>query len=314
MVVVGSSNTDLVVNVPELPRPGQTVLGGTYFHAAGGKGANQAVAASRAGAHVRFVGAVGDDEFGRRSLDGLRREGIDVESVRVVPGVASGVALIMVDARGENLIAVAPGANAHLDAEQVRQASAAWIGASVMLVQLEIPLPAVVQAVRLARDRGLRVVLNPAPSNRDIMTSGLLEHVDVLVPNQHEAGLLTGMDVGSRHGCAGAARAIQSCGCHSVVITMGGQGCLVVDQEAAHVPAFAVKAVDAVGAGDAFCGVLAVALAEGESLAQAAELASRAGALSTTRHGAQPSMPRRAEIDSLDRPDAHQAGGRGGAT
>ena len=299
VVVVGSSNTDLVVSVPTLPNPGQTVLGGEYFRAAGGKGANQAVAASRAGAHVQFVGAVGDDEFGRAALAGLSREGIDVQSVRVVPGIASGVALIVVDAHGENLIAVAPGANAHVRAEDIRQAAATWAGAAVMLVQLEVPFGTVAEAVRLAKGNGLRAVLNPAPASREIVANGLLAHVDVLVPNQHEAGLLTGIDVSSREGCVDAARALQSRGCHSVVITLGAQGCVVVDREAVHLPACAVEAVDTVGAGDAFCGVLAVALAEGKPLTMAAELAGRAGALCATRRGAQPSMPRRAEIDGL---------------
>ena len=290
IVVVGSSNTDMVVRSAELPRPGETRLGGEFLVAAGGKGANQAVAAARAGGLVTFVACVGDDVFGRAAPAAFRRERIDTRFVRVVRGAASGVALIMVDARGENLISVASGANSLLSPADVDRAEKAIAAADCLVVQLETPLSAVKRALELARRHGVLTLLNPAPAQT--LPRGILRLVDVLTPNRTEMQrLTTATDL--RKG----AERLRKAGVGAVVLTLGGEGAIVFDGKETRVGAFKVKAVDAVAAGDCFTGALAVALAEGKPLADAVRFASGAAAISVTRHGAQPSLPRRGEID-----------------
>lgn len=296
IVVVGSANTDLVVRVPSLPRPGETMLGGTFASVGGGKGANQAVAAARAGGRTRFVAALGDDAFGRQSRTALDAEGIDTSGVRHVADCPSGVALIVVDGRGENLIAVAPGANdrlapADLDAAILRDADA-------VLVQLEIPLDTVRHAVRLARAHGRRVILNPAPA-RDL-DADLLHDVDCLTPNETEAEILTGVAVTDAASAEAAARRLLAAGPRAVVVTLGSRGALVATAAACTVvPGHPVTAIDTVAAGDVFNGCLAVALAEGGELVDAVRFANAAAAIAVTRRGARDSAPLRSEIESF---------------
>ena len=295
IVVVGSSNTDMVVRVPALPRPGETVLGGTFYTAAGGKGANQAVAAARAGGAVTFVACVGDDAFGVQAVQGFQADGIDTTYVFIVPETPSGVALIMVDGAAENSIAVASGANALLRPHHVEQAHEAIAGADVLLVQLETPLETVAAAVTLAARHDTRVILNPAPAQA--LDEAMLGHVSILTPNVSETEVLTGLPLDEAARLDEAATVLLSKGVGAVLITLGSEGLyLAASGLRERLPAFTVKAEDTTGAGDAFNGALAVALAEQQPLHEAARFAAAAAAISVTRRGAQPSAPRRDEI------------------
>ncbi len=296
--VVGSVNMDLVVRTPALPAPGQTILGGPFNTFAGGKGANQAVAAARAGGRVTMIAHVGADAHGATLRAGLADEGIDVSSVETCSDAATGVALIAVDQAGQNTIIVAPGANATISAADVEQVAAVIRASAVLLLQLEVPLPAVIAAARIARATGTRVVLNPAPAVP--LDDSVLALADVLVPNETEAATLTGLRPDDWASAERMARALQQCGPRSVIITLGSRGVLLLDEE--HVmqqPPFAITAVDATAAGDAFIGALAVALAENRPLPEAVRWGAAAGALATTVAGAQPSLPRRAQIEAL---------------
>jgi ribokinase len=280
IAVVGSINLDLVVPVARHPAPGETVIGGDRAELPGGKGANQAVAAARLGAEVALVGRVGADEAGRRLRDGLAQEGVDVEHVREDPDAPTGMALIAVDGAGENTIVVSPGANARVGEDDVGAAGELLAGAPVMLVQHEIPRSAVAAAVRAA---GGTVVLNPAPARE------LVAGVDVVVPNRVELAALAGDGPPEEAAARLDARA--------VVVTLGAEGALVVEggcTEAIAAPR--VEAVDTTGAGDAFCGALAEALARGAAVAEAARWAVRVAAASVTRPGAQGGMPRREDL------------------
>jgi ribokinase len=295
VVVVGSSNTDLSVLCPNLPGRGETVLGGELYTAAGGKGANQAVAAARAGAEVAFVGAVGDDDFGRAAVAGLEHNGIDTSHVAVKKRTPSGVALILVESSGENLIAVAPGANGKLTKTDVNRAGTVIRSAGALLLQLEVPLDVVERAAALADRTGALVLLNPAPMPADRLPGSLLRHVDILVPNEGELLRLTG-----KRSAASAAKQLFEFGLTALIVTLGAKGMRIIERDATtDVAGFAVEPVDAVGAGDCFCGYLAAGLAAGRRLADAARLACAAAALSVTRHGAQPAMPTRAEAERL---------------
>ena len=295
IVVVGSSNTDMVVRVTTLPRPGETVIGGDFFTARGGKGANQAVAAARAGGSVALIACVGDDAFGDDTLAALAAEGIEVDHVRRIAGAHSGVALILVDERGENSIAVAPGANALLAPEHVASCAELLSSRDVLLTQLETPLESVLAAVRAASDAGARVILNPAPARA--LPDELLALVSVLTPNEAEAARLAGMPAGEKHGLEAAAMALLSRGVGAVVITLGARGAYVATTDHREaIPAYRVEARDTTGAGDVFNGALAVALADRMPLGEAVRFANAAAAISVTRDGAQPAAPRRAEI------------------
>jgi ribokinase len=298
VLVVGSSNTDMVIRVPHIPRPGETILGGAFSMAAGGKGANQAVAAARAGGQVTFVARVGDDLFGRQALEGFGRDGIDARSVLATPGAASGIALITVDERGENSISVASGANALLSVADVEAAGGAFAAADIVLLQLESPLETVEAAIRAAQGRGIPVVLNPAPARA--LDDGSLRGVSVLTPNEHEAAMLAGIEVESEHDMREAAARIRARGPRTVVITLGERGVYASSEGSEGlVPAFKVESVDTTAAGDVFNGALAVALSEERSLPDALRFAQAAAAISVTRPGAQPSAPTRAEIESF---------------
>jgi len=298
IVVVGSSNTDLTVVADRLPGPGETVLGRKLVIAAGGKGANQAVAAARAGGEVAFIGKLGDDHFGRSTLDGLHREKIDTRYVGVDRDVASGVALIVVDETGENLIAVAPGANAHLSPADVRRGEELISRADLVLLQLEIALSTVRETIAAARESGVPVLLNPAPAPAESLPEDLLAGVDYLVPNEVEAAGLLGMAAGGEP--EEMAQRLVEAGVGAVILTLGAEGACVCDRSRCfRVAAPPVRAIDTVGAGDCFCGALGVAVSSGMPLRQACQFAACAAALSVQRSGAQPSMPSRGEIDSF---------------
>lgn len=303
VVVVGSCNTDMTLVCNELPGRGQTVLGGEVYTAGGGKGANQAVAAARAGARVSMVAALGNDDFGQLALNGLGGEKIDTHYTVIKKGRPSGVALILVEAvSGENQIAVATGANADLIPADVDRASAAIRNADLVLLQLEVPLPAVMRAAYLAKRAEVPVMLNPAPMPREPLPRELLSCVDILVPNQGELVRLA-----ARASERMAAERLFGMGVKSLVVTQGARGATVITPEAVRpVPAFRVRAVDTVGAGDCFCGYLAAAMAEGCELHDAAVLASAAAAISVTRRGAQPGVPLRPEADRLARTAANR--------
>lgn len=306
IIVLGSINTDLVIRGPRLPQPGETILGGEFYQAAGGKGANQAVAAARACiGPVTFVGAVGDDSLGREAIARFRAENLICDYLKVVDGQASGVALILVDQQGQNMISVASGANSFLTPAHVdRVPGAVFAAAKVFLACLETPLDTVIHGLRRARQAGLLTILNPAPAPPEGLPEEVLQLVDVLTPNETEAALLTGwnphaMSDGDASQVRDAALQLQSGGCRSVVVTLGAQGCFVVDREIALIPGRKVAAVDATAAGDAFNGALAAALAEGQPLISACRWAGSAAAISVTRRGAQPSLPSRTEIDRM---------------
>ena len=294
LIVVGSLNLDLVAEVGRLPRRGETLLADGHSRALGGKGANQAVSAARHGVGVAMIGCVGADPEGRSLTDALAEEGIDVSGVRVRDDVPTGTAHITVDPDGANTIVVIPGANGALTAADVRSELARRPAPDVILVQLEIPLDAVLAAVAGAE---ARVVLNPAPARP--LPSELLRHVDVLVPNVPELGALTGGDE-PRTVEDITARARTLADGLAVVVTMGESGALVVDgDQATHIPAPRVDAVDTTGAGDAFCGSLAAGLAGGSSLVDAARDAVQVGSRSTLRRGALEAFPTADEIGGL---------------
>lgn len=298
IIVVGSTNLDLVVQTPHLPAPGETVLGGRFFQADGGKGANQAVAAARLGSRVTFVARVGTDTFGAHTRRHLEAEGVDTQFLVHDPDAAHGVALILVDPQGENCIAVASGANARLSPADVDRAEAAFAEADLLVVQLETPLPAVERAVELAVKHRRPVLLNPAPASP--LPDGLLAHVNYLTPNETELEQLLGGGAEGLGGVATSAARLLALGVGAVLVTMGRQGVFVVTPEGGyHVPGRRVEAVDTTAAGDAFSGALAVALAEKRALRDAVQWASAAAALSVTRMGAQCSLPYRREVEEL---------------
>ena len=293
VVVVGSANTDMVVRVPHLPGPGETLLGGGFAQMPGGKGANQAVAAARLGAVVTFVGCVGADAFGDVLVQNLENEGIRTEFVTRDPDAATGIALITVDDDfGENTIVVAPGANACLSPALLHLAEAALREADVVVCQLEIPMETVLAALRIARAAGVLTILNPAPAQP--LPDGLLPLVSVLTPNQTEAAQILGTALDP----AAAAIHLRQRGAENVVITLGVAGSRVVSAAGnLSIPAYETDAVDTTAAGDCFTGALAVALGEGQSLEDAARFATVAASLSIEAEGAQPSLPNRLAVN-----------------
>ena len=293
VVVVGSANMDLVVRAPRLPTAGETVLGGDLARVPGGKGANQAVAAARVGAAVRFVGALGADAFGDELMAALTADGVDVSAVLRLPKRPSGAALIVVDDAGQNLIAVSSGANADLTPDAVELALRDLQPADVVLAVLEVPLPTVQRAFTTARRLGARTVLNAAPAIA--FDASLLALVDVLIVNEGEAAELSG-----QNSPQDAALALLQRGPACVIVTLGGDGLHMTDTDGTlNVRAHAVEVVDTTAAGDAFCGALGAALAGAVEPRQAVKFANAAGALATTRGGAQPSLPRLADVEAL---------------
>lgn len=295
IVVLGSTNTDMVVKAARIPAPGETILGGNFLMNPGGKGANQAVAASRLGGDVVFIAKVGDDLFGREAKGLFVKEGLCTDYVFTDGSEPSGVALIMVDANGENCISVASGANGTLSAKDIEAARGEIERASVLLMQLETPVETVLCAARWAAAKGVSVVLNPAPACE--LPDELLKCLSMITPNETEAELLTGVKVTEEASAARAAKALCAKGVKRVVITLGSKGAFVYsDGEGQLVPAVKVKAVDTTAAGDVFNGALAVALTEDHPLQAAISFAAKAAALSVTRMGAQASAPYRDEI------------------
>jgi ribokinase len=298
IIVVGSSNTDMIIKLARIPRPGETILGGDFVTAAGGKGANQAVGAARAGGQVTFIARVGQDMLGKQAVAGFIKHGIYVDYVFRDPSAPSGVALIFVAKDGENSIAVAGGANGRLSPADVKKAAKVFAGASVLVMQLETPLETLQAAAELATKAGVRVILNPAPARP--LPDSLLRHVSVLTPNETEVELLTGIPVTNNASAAKAAAKLRARGVETVILTLGARGAFIADADGnRRVPGFKVKAVDTTAAGDIFNGALAVALAENKPLDDAVRFANAAAAISVTRLGAQPSAPSRKEIATL---------------
>ena len=298
IVVIGSSNTDMIIQLNKIPVPGETVLGGNFSTAPGGKGANQAVAAARAGADVTFIASVGDDSLGIQAIEGFRRDGINVEYIKKVENVASGVALIFVGNDGENSIGVASGANASLSPENIIELKHIISRADAVLMQLETPLETITAAAKLAHEAGVKVILNPAPAQP--LSDDLLKMVSILTPNETEAELLTGIKVENETGANKAAETLLAKGIEAVLITLGARGVfLAAGEKRKMIPGFKVKAVDTTAAGDVFNGALTVALAENKSFDKAIRFANAAAALSVTKLGAQPSAHSRQEIDGF---------------
>jgi ribokinase len=285
IVVVGSANTDMIIALERIPKPGETLLGGEFFSAAGGKGANQAVAAARAGGSVSLVARLGTDSFGDEALKGYLDDGINVKYVRRDPHAASGMALIFVAKGGENSIAVAGGANARLSSRDIQRAAPLLRRADVLLMQLETPLDTVQAAARRAAACGVRVILNPAPARP--LPAALLRHVCVLTPNETEAEQLTGIKIGSAASMHRAALKLKAAGVQTVILTLGARGAYVFSDEfTGLIPGFKVKPLDTTAAGDVFNGALAVALGEGGSLQHSVRFACAAAALWRATFGA----------------------------
>jgi ribokinase len=295
LVVIGSSNTDLVIRCRQLPRRGETIIGGDFRIHHGGKGANQAVAAARAGARVTLVGNIGRDPFGDAAIQQLQRERIDTRFIVRSKTSPSGVALILVDARGENLIGVAPGSNLELSPRDVRAAESAICAARCVVVQLEVSMAAVREAMKLARRHHVPIVLNPAPAQK--VPTTLLRQAKFLTPNESELAALTDQPTRTKSQIERGAGRLHSVGVQHVLVTCGARGvCWCSETGTCWFPVPRVKAVDTVGAGDCFSGALATAIAEGRTVEDAIRFAVAAAAISVTRAGAQPSMPRRREI------------------
>lgn len=298
IIVIGSSNTDMVIKSAHLPAPGETILGGEFFMNPGGKGANQAVAAAKLGGEVVFVAKVGDDIFGQEAVQGFKNEGIDTDYIVVDPRNPSGVATIMVDDQGENCIAVASGANGTLSPADIDKAMARIDAADVLLMQLETPIPTIDYAASAGSEKWKTVILNPAPAQA--LSDDLLAKLDVITPNETEAEILTGIKVENTTDAEKAALALREKGVGTVIITLGSQGAFVVaDSFTGMVPVRKVNAVDTTAAGDTFNGALAVGMAKGLPIEAAVEFANKAASVSVTRLGAQASAPRLEELEGL---------------
>ena len=294
IVVIGSSNTDMTVRGRRLPVPGETVTGGTFYMGPGGKGANQAVAARRLGGDVTFICKVGRDLFGDNAIAGYEREGIDCSHV-LRSHQATGVALILVDDKGENCISVASGANADLTPADIDSVAPVIRSASFLILQLETPVEIVLRAAKLAHEAGVYVILNPAPARE--VPSELFSYISLMTPNQTETAFMSGLPVETEADLARAVEALHSYGVRDFVVTLGAKGSLVfTGGKAVRVPACQVEAVDATAAGDTFCGALCVALSKGKDLVEAARFATKASALTVQRPGAQDAIPYRNEI------------------
>lgn len=295
IIVVGSSNTDMVVKTGHLPRPGETVIGGEFITAAGGKGANQAVAAVRSGGDVYFIARVGDDHLGKSAINGFKKEKIKTDFVYTDKNAPSGVALIVVDGKGENAIAVAPGANSRLLPNDIKRAQKIIKSAKVLLVQLEIPLQTVIEAVNIASACGVKTILNPAPAMP--LPDELFSKISIITPNETEAEILTGIKIVDEQTAKSAAITLKNKGVDTVIITLGEKGAYLHNDDTSKlIPSIKVKAVDTTAAGDIFNGALAASIAEEKPIVQAVRFANIAAAISVTKIGAQPSTPKKHQI------------------
>jgi ribokinase len=298
IVVVGSSNVDLIMKMDRLPQRGESVSDAVFMQTFGGKGANQAVAAAKAGGEVVFVNCVGDDSYGEQVVANLRQAGVDTRFVSTESGVSTGTALIMVGGQGENYLGVAPGANYRLGQEHVDQAKDLIAAAAMVVVQYEIRPETLLYAINLAAQTGCPVLFNLAPPKP--LADEALARLEILVVNETEAAFLCGFPVEGEAQAWRAVQALKARGPRLVILTLGTRGCLFAGaQERGHIPAFPVEAVDTTAAGDVFCGTLAVALVEGQPVREGLRFASAAAAIAVTRMGAQPSIPDRDEIDAF---------------
>lgn len=298
IVIVGSSNTDMSVRADHLPKPGETIIGGKFLMNHGGKGANQAVAVARLGGEAVFVCKVGDDMFGNNTLEMLQKEGINTSYLSKSKDAPSGIALISVDLKGENSIVVASGANACLSEEDVQDAESEIKAASIVLMQMETPLPTLICAAEIAKKHGTTVVLNPAPAPKEPIPDALLKNVDILIPNATEAQMISGIEITDDASAKKSIAAIMSRGVKTVIVTIGSKGAVTLqDGELVKVPAFSVQSVDATAAGDTFCGALCVSLCKNNSLKDAILYANKASSISVTRMGAQASIPYEKEVN-----------------
>ncbi|KQN60654.1 ribokinase [Serratia sp. Leaf51] len=298
LVVLGSINADHILNINHFPQPGETVIGKQYTVAFGGKGANQAVAAGRSGADISFIACVGDDDIGERVRKQLASDQIDTRPVEAIKDATTGVALIFVNAEGENVIGIDAGANNAVTPEYLERYKQQVIEASALLMQLESPLDTVIAAAKIAKEHGTQVILNPAPAC--VLPDELLSRVDIITPNETEAEKLTGINVDNNEDAARAAKALHDKGIATVIITLGSKGVwLSQNGEGKLVSGFRVKAVDTIAAGDTFNGALVTALLEGKQMDSAVRFAHAAAAIAVTRPGAQPSVPWRKEIDDF---------------
>lgn len=295
IVVVGSCNTDMVVKSDRLPVPGETVLGGAFMMNPGGKGANQAVAIARMGGNVTFISKTGNDLFGRQSVEIYGDENIVTDYIFSDQHLPSGVALIMVDRNGENCIVVASGANGSLSPKDIEKARNVIESADILLMQLEVPMDTVEYAAKLAHEKGIKVVLNPAPAA--FLSNELLKCLYAIIPNKTEAEMLSGIKVSDLETAKQAADIIAAKGVDKVVITLGSKGALIKDGDVySFIPADKVEAVDTTAAGDTFCGAFCVGISEGLSIEDAVRMATKAAGITVTREGAQAAIPYRKEI------------------
>lgn len=296
LVVLGSINADHILNIEQFPRPGETVIGKQYKVAFGGKGANQAVAAGRSGADIAFIACVGADDIGERIRQQLATDRIDTQPIEAIAENTTGVALIFVNAEGENVIGIDAGANAAVTPDYLARYQQKVIDADALLMQLESPLETVIAAASLAKQHQTQVILNPAPARE--LPDELLAMIDMITPNETEAQRLTGIAVNNDDDAARAAQALHNKGIATVIITLGSRGVWLSENgKGKLVPGFRVKAVDTIAAGDTFNGALVTALLEGKTMADAVRFAHAAAAIAVTRPGAQPSVPWREEID-----------------
>ena len=296
IMVIGSSNTDMTVRSATLPKPGETVLGGDFRMGPGGKGANQAVAARLLGGEVTFVCKLGRDMFGEGASKHYESCGLDTSKI-LWSDKPSGVALITVDSKAENSIVVASGANADMTVTDIDSVADIIKSSGILLLQLEIPMDAVVHAAEIAYNAGVQVVLNPAPAA--VLPAELLKCVSILIPNETEASAISGIDINNFETAAAAAERLKGMGVREVIITMGSRGSVVCDGDCTFVPAVKVNAVDTTAAGDTFCGGVCVALSEGKDLLEAVKFATAASSIAVQRPGAQDSIPNRCEVDKL---------------
>jgi ribokinase len=296
ILVIGSLNADLVVRAPRFPAPGETIQGEDLVIFPGGKGANQAVAAARLGAKVAMVGRVGKDSFGTTLIDNLKNNKVDVRHILRDDSTPTGTAVIVLDSHGQNTIVVSPGANGKVNSTDIEPE--AFMDSPILLAQFEIPLETVIYSANLAREKKLRILLNPAPART--LPDELLMTVDYIVPNETELGLLTGKPVNNLGSIEEACRSLVARGAQNIIVTLGANGALIVNKNRAkHIPAYEVKVVDTTAAGDAFVGGLAVGLLNGKSLEDAVQYACACGALAVTKFGAQPSLPTTEDIEKL---------------
>lgn len=299
IAVIGSLNMDLVMRAPRIPKPGETILGADDLHMIpGGKGANQAYASAMLGAEVAMIGRVGGDTFGEQLITSLSKAGVNTQHIIHDSDASTGIALIVVEAGGQNSIVVSSGANGRVTPSDISQTEDVIRSADLTLLKLEIPLSAVIKAAQCAQNHGVKVILNPAPAQQ--LPAELLSLTDILIPNETEAAMLSGCDVDTDDGIRQAASGLRQSGVKTIIMTRGSRGAsLITEDEIVHFPALPIDPVDTTAAGDAFVGSFAVAFAEGKSLAEAVRCGNAAGALASTKPGAQPSMPGRDDLNKL---------------